>query len=557
MYSSATVCFTVSAGQKYRFYSIIMKINLPFINGSQISNDKRLVLSVVVFTLSNLLVSSGAHLIYRVLFFILALLIIKAMKSLTLRFILAFPFTLLTAADISISLYSWCTFGTTFNDGFAISILQTDPDEVIRMFRMYVVYVIAFIILFLLFFCSAINKTSSLPSEKVTVITFLLLITVTLYSSFQFALKKQYQINEVDPYIVASRFATYTPFFNLNYFALAAKEHQRLMTIADTIPHYDLVITDNNTDVFVLVIGESARTDNMSIYGYSRPTTPELQKQKSRLKLFTQAISGAPYTALAVPLALSADTVLHHDVRHYPDNIINMANQAGFDTWWLSAQSAFRQNGTAVASIAMRARNRIYVRGYDELLLPHLAEVLNSNPGGRKLIVLHLTGSHEPVCSNWPRDKAVFKPLDTEEVCYDNSIHYTDSLLGQVFAMLETRRASVMYFSDHGLEYDPTKEHAYFHGGIKPSQQAYHVPMFIWYSPALGEHVDRQTVNSVFSTAYNDYLINAWMGVIRPDQPKTPEEVITRWQGKSVVFDASHNVFDYKVLRKNFNEPLE
>ncbi|HFV4524896.1 phosphoethanolamine transferase, partial [Escherichia coli] len=340
-------------------------------------------------------------------------------------------------------------------------------------------------------------------------------------------------------------------------FALAAKEHQRLMTIADTIPHYDLVITDNNTDVFVLVIGESARADNMSIYGYSRPTTPELQKQKSRLKLFTQAISGAPYTALAVPLALSVNTVLHHDVRHYPDNIINMANQAGFDTWWLSAQSAFRQNGTAVASIAMRARNRIYVRGYDELLLPHLAEALNSNPGGRKLIVLHLTGSHEPVCSNWPRDKAVFKPLDTEEVCYDNSIHYTDSLLGQVFAMLETRRASVMYFSDHGLEYDPTKEHAYFHGGIKPSQQAYHVPMFIWYSPALGEHVDRQTVNSVFSTAYNDYLINAWMGVTRPAQPKTPEEVITRWQGKSVVFDASHNVFDYKVLRKNFNEPLE
>ena len=94
------------------------------------------------------------------------------------------------------------------------------------------------------------------------------------------------------------------------------------MTIADTIPHYDLVITDNNTDVFVLVIGESARTDNTSIYGYSRPTTPELQKQKSRLKLFTQAISGAPYTALAVPLALSADSVLHHDIRNYPDNII-------------------------------------------------------------------------------------------------------------------------------------------------------------------------------------------------------------------------------------------
>ena len=202
----------------------------------------------------------------------------------------------------------------------------------------------------------------------------------------------------------------------------------------------------------------------------------------------------------------------------------------------------------------MRARNRIYVRGYDELLLPHLAEALNSNLGSRKLIVLHLTGSHEPVCSNWPRDKAVFKSLDTEEVCYDNSIHYTDSLLGQVFAMLKTRRASVMYFSDHGLEYDPTKEHTYFHGGIKPSQQAYYFPIFIWYSQALGVHVDRQTVNSVFSTAYNDYLINAWMGLTRDGQP---EEVIIRWQGKSDVFDANHNVFDYNVLRKNFNELME
>ena len=121
--------------------------------------------------------------------------------------------------------------------------------------------------------------------------------------------------------------------------------------------------------------------------------------------------------------------------------------------------------------------------------------------------------------------------------------------------MLETRRASVMHFLDHGLEYDPTKEHAYFHGGIKPSQQAYHVPMFIWYSPTLGEHVDRQTVNSVFSTAYNDYLINAWMGVTRPAQPKTPEEVIIRWQGKSDVLDSAHQLFNYTGLRKGISGP--
>ncbi|HFR6772957.1 TPA: phosphate starvation-inducible protein PsiE, partial [Shigella flexneri] len=54
-------------------------------------------------------------------------------------------------------------------------------------------------------------------------------------------------------------------------------------------------------------------------------------------------------------------------------------------------------------------------------------------------------------------------------------------------------------------------------------------------------------------TVYNGCL--CWTGI--PVQPKTPEEGITRWQGKSVVFDASYNVFDDKVLRKNFNEFME
>lgn len=42
-----------------------MKINLPFIFLSRINNDKSIVLSVIVFTLVNIIVSSGAHLIYQ------------------------------------------------------------------------------------------------------------------------------------------------------------------------------------------------------------------------------------------------------------------------------------------------------------------------------------------------------------------------------------------------------------------------------------------------------------------------------------------------------------
>ena len=513
-----------------------------------------LYLCVIVFGITNLVASSGAHMVQRLLFFVLTILVVKRISSLPLRLLVAAPFVLLTAADMSISLYSWCTFGTTFNDGFAISVLQSDPDEVVKMLGMYIPYLCAFAFLSLLFLAVIIKYDVSLPTKKVTGILLLIVISGSLFSACQFAYKDAKNKKAFSPYILASRFATYTPFFNLNYFALAAKEHQRLLSIANTVPYFQLSVRDTGIDTYVLIVGESVRVDNMSLYGYTRSTTPQVEAQRKEIKLFNQAISGAPYTALSVPLSLTADSVLSHDIHNYPDNIINMANQAGFQTFWLSSQSAFRQNGTAVTSIAMRAMETVYVRGFDELLLPHLSQALQQNTQQKKLIVLHLNGSHEPACSAYPQSSAVFQPQDDQDACYDNSIHYTDSLLGQVFELLKDRRASVMYFADHGLERDPTKKNVYFHGGREASQQAYHVPMFIWYSPVLGDGVDRTTENNIFSTAYNNYLINAWMGVTKPEQPKTLEEVIAHYKGDSRVVDANHDVFDYVMLRKEFTE---
>ncbi|WP_230003654.1 phosphoethanolamine transferase [Escherichia coli] len=513
-----------------------------------------LYLSVIVFGITNLVASSGAHMVQRLLFFVLTILVVKRISSLPLRLLVAAPFVLLTAADMSISLYSWCTFGTTFNDGFAISVLQSDPDEVVKMLGMYSPYLCAFAFLSLLFLAVIIKYDVSLPTKKVTGILLLIVISGSLFSACQFAYKDAKNKKAFSPYILASRFATYTPFFNLNYFALAAKEHQRLLSIANTVPYFQLSVRDTGIDTYVLIVGESVRVDNMSLYGYTRSTTPQVEAQRKQIKLFNQAISGAPYTALSVPLSLTADSVLSHDIHNYPDNIINMANQAGFQTFWLSSQSAFRQNGTAVTSIAMRAMETVYVRGFDELLLPHLSQALQQNTQQKKLIVLHLNGSHEPACSAYPQSSAVFQPQDDQDACYDNSIHYTDSLLGQVFELLKDRRASVMYFADHGLERDPTKKNVYFHGGREASQQAYHVPMFIWYSPVLGDGVDRTTENNIFSTAYNNYLINAWMGVTKPEQPQTLEEVIAHYKGNSRVVDANHDVFDYVMLRKEFTE---
>ncbi len=71
-------------------------------------------------------------------------------------------------------------------------------------------------------------------------------------------------------------------------------------------------------------------------------------------------------------------------------------------------------------------------------------------------------------------------------------------------------------------------------------------------APFLGMAWIAPTENNIFSTAYNNYLINAWMGVTKPEQPQTLEEVISA--GDSQVVDANHDVFDYVMLRKEFTE---
>ena len=58
----------------------------------------------------------------------------------------------------------------------------------------------------------------------------------------------------------------------------------------------------------------------------------------------------------------------------------------------------------------------------------------------------------------------------------------------------------------------------------------------------------------LFSTAYNNYLINAWMGVTKPEQPQTLEEGIAHYEVDSRVVDANQDVFDFVMLRKEFTE---
>lgn len=77
-----------------------------------------------------------------------------------------------------------------------------------------------------------------------------------------------------------SMFEQIIPYTSLNNFAFlhSANDLLKLMQIINSNPkEYVLEVENTAIDVYVIVIGESLRTDHLSLYGYARKTTPYLE----------------------------------------------------------------------------------------------------------------------------------------------------------------------------------------------------------------------------------------------------------------------------------------
>lgn len=55
----------------------------------------------------------------------------------------------------------------------------------------------------------------------------------------------------------------------------------------------------------VLVIGESTTRQHMSLYGYTRPTTPKLEALRGQLTVFNEVFASRPYTIEALQQILT------------------------------------------------------------------------------------------------------------------------------------------------------------------------------------------------------------------------------------------------------------
>ncbi|HEP1082400.1 TPA: sulfatase-like hydrolase/transferase, partial [Pasteurella multocida] len=125
----------------------------------------------------------------------------------------------------------------------------------------------------------------------------------------------------------------------------------------NTLPNWNIQSVDSKYDNYVLVIGESMRADYMSLYGYPIDTTPFLKKTKEII--FDNYISSAPNTQPSLLHSL-------YDKEGYNikanNNIINLANLAGFNTYWISNQGILGYADTAASRVGVLSQNHVFTK---------------------------------------------------------------------------------------------------------------------------------------------------------------------------------------------------
>ena len=278
----------------------------------------------------------------------------------------------------------------------------------------------------------------------------------------------------------------------------------------------DATIKDNQKSVVILVIGESARSENFSLYGYPKNTNPLLSKTPNVSHF--NATSDATYTTAGVK-----SIVEHENTDELYEILPNYLYRNNVDVIWRTTN--WGEPPVHIKNYQNREALMPNCKGdgcdYDGILLSGLKEQILASKKNKILIVLHTSTSHGPTYSKkYPAQFEIFKPVcnsvelgncsHTELVnAYDNTIVYTDYLLANVIEdlkQLQEYKSAMIFVSDHGESLG--ENNLYMHGlprSIAPKQQ-YEIPFIVWTSDNSARQMKPNkilTQNYVFHSVLN------------------------------------------------------
>jgi lipid A ethanolaminephosphotransferase len=277
---------------------------------------------------------------------------------------------------------------------------------------------------------------------------------------------------------------------------LAVKGRQALTTIGIDAK---IPASDVERELFILVIGETARADRFSLNGYARDTNPQLRRANAIS--FSNFWACGTSTAVSVPCMFSLIGMDGFDTKKgaAQENLLDVLEHAGVNVLWLDNNSDSKDVALRVPYQSYKSPNVNPLcdpECRDVGMLSSLQKHIDAQPKGDIFIVLHQMGNHGPAYfKRYPPEFEKFRPAcqsadlgqcSREEInnAYDNAILYTDFFLGKVIELLKnndkTFETALLYVSDHGESLG--ENGVYLHGlprAIAPDAQL-NVPAIMW-----------------------------------------------------------------------------
>jgi glucan phosphoethanolaminetransferase (alkaline phosphatase superfamily) len=257
----------------------------------------------------------------------------------------------------------------------------------------------------------------------------------------------------------------------------------------------------------VLVIGESVNPQHLSLFGYSRATTPFLDSLKEDYGFdYQEAISSGVSTHSSMAFFLNGvrEPGNTKEIKSKTFNLFRLAKEQGFSTFFISAQdakTAYEIGNQYIDKIMTKEENPfLFKTKRDDGLL----EVLdNLRLSDKNFIVVQMRTPHAPYQDNYDKGSSfdVFSGKDERVDSYDNAILYFDFVLKNIFEYFKKYAENKGYFvfvSDHGQAFGENS----FYGHNKLDLSVAAVPFF-----SYGASSDK-----IAAKTPSQYEIAEWIG---------------------------------------------
>ena len=443
-----------------------------------------------------------------IIFFLIPFLIFKVRSS----FLINGIFVLLAPLEIA-QIY---LNKETISPGFILLILQTNFYESYELLESIKLLIFAYLLVYLVYFfgVSQLPKKIDLFTKKrrLIVTSLCLLFLSSLYLYF-FALNSKIVPDKKEVFMFANgsflqKFEEIYPYDILYSINEGIKQYQTIKKTSADVEHFSFgakqLVRTNEREIYVLVIGETARYANFSINNYTRITSPLLSKTTS-LVSFRDVYSEGNETRTSLPILLTRATAKNFKLFTKEKSIIDAFDEAGFSTYWIANQSV---GDTFIQRVVRKTRECFFVAkknnssdNFDEKLWIYLDKIL-AKKEKKQFIVIHTMGSHYRYNNRYPEAFNKFRPssegtfsygvIDMQNKdklinSYDNSILYTDYFLAKTIAKISHKKgvSSLVYISDHGENL--FEKGRVLHGGIVPTISEVHVPFFVWTSERFNQ----------------------------------------------------------------------